>query len=319
MHRAAGIGGVKKREGIEALLGKTVNQTAQQIQAVVGSGLHGGGLRQQHQDVEVYLLNAGGGDDASRIGGIFRNGRKIGGNIFTRGTLMNGFNREDGSSGGCRLGSKSCKLLADELLDTGGIDVAHHGHRHQFRTVPLLVILAYGLRCGMADDGGVADGDALRIERAIEQLHDQRHLMVGLGTAALQALGEDNATLLLHLVGTDQQTVGPVGQNGERSVDQQRVGGRQLQLVDGFSERCMGIKVFAELGTARLQEADDAVAGEMARAVEGQVLQEMCQPLLVVTLVDAAGLDKQAVDSLALGRLVGVDIIGKPIVELPHP
>ena len=80
----------------------------------------------------------------------------------------------------------------------------------------------------------------------------------------------------------------------------------------------MCIKILAKLGTLRLQEPDDAVAREVAGAVEGQMLEEMSQPLLVVTLVDGTGLDKQAVDGLATRRLVRIDIICQSVIQLTH-
>ena len=81
----------------------------------------------------------------------------------------------------------------------------------------------------------------------------------------------------------------------------------------------MGIEILAELGSLRLQETDDAVAGEVAGAVEGQVLQEVGQSLLVVALVNGTGLDKQPIDGLSTRVLVRVHVVGQPVVEPAFP
>ena len=146
----------------------------------------------------------------------------------------------------------TAKLLLDERLHLVGIDIAHDGQRHQLRAVPLLVVVADSLRRCMADDGGVADGDTPRVDGAVEQLHHQAHGIVGLSAAARQPLRQDDATLLLYLVGGYCQTTGPVGEDGQRGVDHQRVGTGQLQLVDGLVERGVGVEVLTELGALRL-------------------------------------------------------------------
>ena len=170
----------------------------------------------------------------------------------------------------------------------------------------------------MTDDGGVADGDASRVDGAVEQLHDETHGVVGLGAATRQPLRQDDAALLLHLLRGDGQAAGPVGEDGQRRVDHQGVGTRQLQLVDGLIERGVGVEVLAKLGALRLQETDDAVAGEVLRTVEGQMLEEVGQSLLVVALVDGARLDEQAVDGLTSRRLIGIDIIRQSVLQTPH-
>ena len=86
----------------------------------------------------------------------------------------------------------------------------------------------------MADNGGVADGDTARVERTVEQFHHQLHGVVGLRAATRQPLRQDDATLLLYLLGGDGQSAGPVGQDGQCRVYKLLVATGQLQLVDGL-------------------------------------------------------------------------------------
>ena len=161
---ALGVGRVVERQGVEAQLHEAVQQTALQVLTVVVGRLHGTGLRQQHEHVKLRLLHVGVGGYARHLGRVLRDGR----------CLMS------------LIGPKSpvCpKLLPNQPLYKVGINVAHHGHGHQLRTVPMLIVVANGLRRGVPDDGRVADGDTARIKRAVQQLHHQLHRVVCLGAA----------------------------------------------------------------------------------------------------------------------------------------
>ena len=231
---ARGIGGIVERQGGKARLHQTIDKTALQVLAVVVGGLYGRRLRQQHEHIELGGLNARSRGDGDCFGGIFGNDWDFGGDALS------------GMSG------QSAKLLANHLLHLVDINIANNSQCHELRTVPLLIVVADGLGRGMTDDGGIANSDTAVVDGAVEQLTDKAHGIVGLRAATRQPLRQDDATLLLHLGRVDGKTTGPVGEDGQRGVDQQGVGTRQLQFVDGLVERRVGVEVLTELGATRL-------------------------------------------------------------------
>ena len=69
--------------------------------------------------------------------------------------------------------------------------------------------------------------------------------------------------------------------------------GRNLQLVDRLVEAGVGVDVRAEPHAERLHERGDVLPGEVPRAVERHVLDEVGQPALVVVLEHRPRLDHQ--------------------------
>ena len=61
---------------------------------------------------------------------------------------------------------------------------------------------------------------------------------------------------------------------------------RQLEHVDRLVEARIGVDVRSELRTDRLERRDQLAGLEVSAAVEGHVLDEVCEALLVVRLVD---------------------------------
>ena len=132
--------------------------------AVVVGRLHGRGLRQQHEHIQLRLFHVGVGGYPCHLGRVLRDS-------WCPICLMS------------PIGPIGSKLLLNQPLNIVGINVAYHGNGHQLRTVPMLIVVANGLRRGVTDDGRVADGDTARIERTVQQLHHQLHRVVCLGAA----------------------------------------------------------------------------------------------------------------------------------------
>ena len=94
----------------------------------------------------------------------------------------------------------------------------------------------------------------------------------------------------------------PVLEDRERLVDDARRVGRDRQDVDGLVEARVGVEVRAEPHADRLQVLDEIVLGEVRRAVERHVLDEVREPELVVGLEHRAGVH----DEPQLGALLGL-------------
>ena len=93
-------------------------------------------------------------------------------------------------------------------------------------------------------------------------------------------------------------------------------------MVDGLVNTGIGIEVGTELDADGLAPGDDAqlavLAGEVLRAVEGHVLQEVCQSALTGLFKDGA----HALCNVEVGKtgLLGIvaQVVRQPIVELAH-
>ena len=87
-------------------------------------------------------------------------------------------------------------------------------------------------------------------------------------------------------------------------------------MVDGLVEPRVGVDVAAELHTVLLQLVDHSVSGVALDAVEGHVLAEVGETLLVVALHDGTGVGDQAELDHVLRFLVVADIVGETVFEL---
>ena len=92
--------------------------------------------------------------------------------------------------------------------------------------------------------------------------------------------------------------------------------GGHVDIVDSLVERGVGVDVATELHTVLLQFLDHGVVGIALDAVEGHVLTEVGQTLLVVALHDRTGVADQAELNHVLRLLVVADVVGETIVEL---
>ncbi len=109
-----------------------------------------------------------------------------------------------------------------------------------------------------------------------------------------------------------------VAQDAEALVDQRRVVARQIELVDRTVEAGLGIGVGAEGSPARWRKSIRSPGGQVGRALERHVLQEMGETALVVVLHQRAGLDQQAQADAARRRGIRQDGVAQAIGQ-PAP
>ena len=79
--------------------------------------------------------------------------------------------------------------------------------------------------------------------------------------------------------------------------------------------RCTCIEVSTELNADLLQILDQRLAGIVLRTVEGHVLKEVSQTLLVVVLLDGTNIVQDVELGHALGLLVVADVVGESILQ----
>jgi hypothetical protein len=125
------------------------------------------------------------------------------------------------------------------------------------------------------------------------------------GRIALALLGIDDAGLVLDLLGIEQHAVDEVAQDAEALADRHRVGGGQVDLVDGLAQARERVRVGSERHAVPLEPLDQARPAEALRPVEGHVLEEVRHPALRLLLGEAADVDveSQAAALLGLGVL----------------
>ena len=85
----------------------------------------------------------------------------------------------------------------------------------------------------------------------------------------------------------------PVFEDEQRPVDHRGIVGGDLQFVDGFIEARVGIHVRAEPHAERLHEAGDVLLGEVQRAVEAHMLDEVREPALIFVFEHGARVDDE--------------------------
>ncbi len=160
---------------------------------------------------------------------------------------------------------------------------------------------------------GDADRQPIGVARALEQHRQLLLQRPRVGAEAEPPLLEDDAALLVDLVGFEGDVGGPVAEDEEGAIDDRAVVGRNLQQVDRLVEAGVRVDVGAEPHPRRLQERDDLLLREVARAVERHVLDEVREAALVVVLEHRAGVDGEA-ELGAPGRLgVVADVVAQAV------
>ena len=105
----------------------------------------------------------------------------------------------------------------------------------------------------------------------------------------------------------------PVLENEQRPIDDGRTVGGNLELVDRLVEARVGVDVRAEVHARRLQEGNPLLLGEVLRAVEGHVLDEVRQAALVVVFEHRPGVDDEPELGAILGLLVDADVVAHAV------
>ena len=207
-------------------------------------------------------------------------------------------------------------MALDQLLRLVRVDIAHCHHRHQVGAVPVAIEALEGVILEVADDLLFADRQTLGIARTVEHL-GQQHLVDAVIDAFADAqFLEHDPALAVEVGVVHRQTVGPVFQHLEALLHHFRVVGGDGQDVHSFVERGVGIEVGAKFDADRLQVRYQLVAFEIGGAVEGHVLGEVGQALLVVVFEHGTGFDHQPQFELVFGARVFMDVVSEAVGQL---
>ena len=126
----------------------------------------------------------------------------------------------------------------------------------------------------------------------------------------------DDAALFLNLLLVEEDVAGPAVEDFDTHLHHLSVVGRHVHIVNSLVERGVGVDVAAEFDAVLLQLVNHLVAGITFDAVEGHVLAEVGEALLVVALHDGTGVAHQAELNHVLRLLVVADVVGESVVKL---
>ena len=149
----------------------------------------------------------------------------------------------------------------------------------------------------------------------IEQDRELRVQDPRVGAETHPPLLQDDAALLVDLVRVEGHRVRPVLEDQQRPVDDARIVGGNLQLVDRLIEARIGVDVRSEAHPGRLEKRDDFLLREVTRAVEAHVLHEVREPALIVLFENRSCVDDEPELGPGLRILVGTHVVPHPVGE----
>ena len=162
----------------------------------------------------------------------------------------------------------------------------------------------------------VADQVALLVFRALADRPDHVHGRTPVRTVARTELLGDHTPFGVDLFGHEADEVRPVVQNQQGAVHDALADGRHVaDVIHGLVPRGSGVEVGAELHADFLQVFDDHFTRQILRTVEGHVLQEVGETLLVVVLLDGADVVQDIEVGLVLRLFVMADVVGHPVLQ----
>ena len=197
-----------------------------------------------------------------------------------------------------------------------GVQIADDDDRLVVGAVPFLVEALQRVVLEALQPVEVTDQVAVLVARALAQSLQQLHRRTPRSAVARAQLLHDDAALGVDLLGPERDEVRPVVQDQHGRVDDSLARGRDVRnVVNRLVPARTGVEVVAEFHADGLQVLDELFSGEVLRAVEGHVFEEVGQTLLVVLLLDGAHVVQDVEVGLPLGLFVVPDVVGQSVVE----
>ena len=132
-------------------------------------------------------------------------------------------------------------------------------------------------------------------------------------TEAPAPLLDHDTAFLVDLLGLERHRVRPILQNLEPGLQNLRIVRRHAQRVHGFVERREGVDAGAEAHPDRFEVVDQRLLLEVLGAVEGHVLDEVCQAALVVILEHRAHIHDEPQLRPVLRLIVGAHVVREAV------
>ena len=215
------------------------------------------------------------------------------------------------------LGGDVAEHRLDLGFHLGHVDVADYDDGLEIRTVPIVIEVLDDLVVEGLQDVEFTDGHTVGVAGV---LHEDRPVLLAhtvVGAEAEAVFLDDDTALLVNLLVVVEQTGGPAAEDLETEVDVTGIVGRHRNHIDGLVEAGVGVEVSAEHHALAAQVVHHAVAREALDAVEGHVLGEVRQALLVVVLLVGAGVHRETELHAVFRVSVPTDVIGQTVVQFP--
>jgi hypothetical protein len=205
--------------------------------------------------------------------------------------------------------------LPDEMLDPGGVEIAHRHNRHEVGAVPGLIEPADRLRRTGSDALRGPDRQSVGVPGILEQ-HRQVPVEHSLPRPpARSPFLQHHPALLPDLGGVERHAVSPVFQNLERAGQNPRAVIGHLELIHRLVEGGRGVEIGPEAHPDGLDVVHQFLLGEVGGTVERHVLDEMSQSPLVVVLQHRPGVHHQTEFGPVRRPPVDPDVVAEPIGE----
>ena len=213
------------------------------------------------------------------------------------------------------------KHLFDAVLDLINVDVADDDDALEVGTVPFMIVVAKELMVEMSHHFlGTDDGHRGAVGTVGVDLGQDLAIDTHLCIQALTHLFQDDAALVLDLVVFKGDEARPVVQHEQAGVDESRVGGRDVvEHIDGLLETRPSVDVGTELHAVAFHVVEHGFLGEVLQAVEGHVLQEVCESSLSFLFQDGTHLLGDIEVGPLCRFLVVPDKVGESVVKFAYP
>ena len=222
-----------------------------------------------------------------------------------------------------RLGVLALGDDGEDLLNLGlgavYIHVADDDNRLHVRMIPSLVEVGEALGLEGLQALLAAEYRAVCHLRSLEIIGEGFLHGASLGVAPLAAFFDDDAALLVDFNGIVVDEVRIVAKDHQAGVHDRLALDRDVvEHVLGFLEAGGGVHVPAEFGADGTEVVKDTLVGEVRRAVEAHVFEEVGETVLVRRFLDGADVRGEVELRPFFRNLVVTDIIGKTVFQMAH-
>ena len=206
----------------------------------------------------------------------------------------------------------------DFLLHRIHINVTNHDNGLQIRTVPIVIEILDHLVIKSLQNVKLTDGHTIGVAGI---LHEDRPVLLAhtvVGTETETVFLDDDTALFINFLVVIKQTSGPATEDLEAEVDVVGIVERHGDHIDRLVEAGVGVEVGTEHHTLAAQVVNHAVARETFDTVEGHVLGEVRQALLIVVLLVGAGVHGETELHTVLRIRVFTNVVGQAVVQLAN-
>mmetsp|Transcript_14752 Transcript_14752/g.35047 ORF Transcript_14752/g.35047 Transcript_14752/m.35047 type:complete len:267 (-) Transcript_14752:286-1086(-) len=197
-----------------------------------------------------------------------------------------------------------------------GVEIADGHDGHALRVVPPFVEAPHQPWRALLDHFQLAYREPFRI---LAPVHERGHIVLvcpPVRRPPLPPLLEDDAALLLDVLGAAAHVEGPLPQHCQALLQQAfRIDGH-VQVVDGLVKRRIRVLAGTEAGTDGLEEAHHLKRVVELCATEGEVLDYVRHSLLFLALIDRPDFDDETQLRSGCWLLVRLNVVRHPVLKL---